>query len=94
MDMKGNLVADYLEQMAPSQTHELRHEFQEAARVLRGIDLANGDAGFNIAVRYDDKLLGYVRLLVTTHASGMGGDPNVYASFDRIEYEPEADSES
>lgn len=73
-----NTVSEYLERMAPVQSHENRHKFLEAAAILRGVDLGKGDISVMIPLSYDEKLVGHAHLLITPREAD---DPGVFVDF-------------
>lgn len=52
------VVADYLERMAPTQSHANRRNFQAAAKMLRGADISEDSVVYSIPVTYDGVYIG------------------------------------
>ncbi len=80
-ESSAKVVADYLERVAPAQSHEDRRHFQNVAGFLRGIDISEGDVTVVFPVWHKGAQLGMAQVLICEHDYAVGGKPGVYADF-------------
>ena len=74
-----NLAGAFLRRMAPTQTHEGRHEFHRAADLLNVLDgieaIDENPIAISLVVKADGKHVGNVEFMVVRHGDEVSAHP-------------------